>query len=206
MTKPARDTGNKAVPSLTARLEGAIVVLEPLADEHADGLWEAAQAPEIWRWLSHLDRRERFEEWLASALRANREGREGVFAIREMAGGALIGSSRYLNVRPADRVVEIGWTWFNPSVWGRGANVETKLLMLSHAFEGLGCLRVEFKTDARNERSRAAIAAIPAQFEGILRKHKIQPDVGVRDSAYYSVIDDEWPEVRARLRRRLARG
>ncbi|HXS47482.1 MAG TPA: GNAT family protein, partial [Solirubrobacterales bacterium] len=85
-----------------------------------------------------------------------------------------------------------------------GANVEAKLLMLEHAFETLGCLRVEFKTDARNERSRAALAALPAQFEGIMRKHMTVPDVGVRDSAYFSIVDDEWPEVRANLRRRLA--
>jgi len=103
-------------------------------------------------------------------------------------------------------VVEIGWTWLNPSAWRSGANVEAKLLMMRHAFETLGCVRVEFKTDARNERSRAALAALPARFEGILRNHMIVPDVGRRDSAYYSVIDSEWPEVRANLERRLAQG
>ena len=127
-----------------------------------------------------------------------------MFATRDLHSGRVVGSSRYLNVRPSDRVVEIGWTWLNPAVWRSGVNVEAKLLMLGHAFKALGCVRVEFKTDARNERSRAAIAAIPAQFEGILRKHMIQPDVGVRDSAYFSVIDDEWPGVRANLERRLA--
>jgi RimJ/RimL family protein N-acetyltransferase len=137
------------------------------------------------------------------SLDATAEGREGVFAIRERAGGELVGSSRYLNVRPADRVVEVGWTWLNPSVWRTGVNVETKLLLLGHAFETLDCVRVELKTDARNERSRAAMAALPAQFEGILRKHMIVPDVGQRDSACFSVIDDEWPAVRANLRRRL---
>ncbi len=117
----------------------------------------------------------------------------------------LIGSSRYLNVRRPDRVVEVGWTWLTPSAWRTGANVEAKLLMLGHAFETLGCVRVEFKTDSRNERSRAAIAALPAQFEGVMRNHMIVPDVGRRDSAYYSVIDAEWPQVRANLERRLAR-
>jgi RimJ/RimL family protein N-acetyltransferase len=115
----------------------------------------------------------------------------------------VVGSSRYLNVRPHDRVVEIGWTWLNPAAWRTGANVEAKLLMLEHAFEGLGCVRVEFKTDARNERSRAALEAIPAQFEGVLRNHMIVPDVGQRDSAYFSVIEQEWPAVRDNLRRRL---
>lgn len=93
--------------------------------------------------------------------------------------------------------------WLNPEAWRTGINVEAKLLMLGHAFETLECVRVELKTDARNERSRAAMAALPAQFEGVLRKHMIVPDVGVRDSAYFSVIDEEWPEVRANLERRL---
>jgi RimJ/RimL family protein N-acetyltransferase len=106
-------------------------------------------------------------------------------------------------VRRYDRVVEVGWTWFNPSVWRAGLNIETKLLMFTNAFETLGCVRVELKTDARNERSRGAMARLPARFEGIMRKHMIVPDVGQRDSAYYSVIDDDWPVVRDSLRARL---
>jgi RimJ/RimL family protein N-acetyltransferase len=137
-------------------------------------------------------------------MESAREGGEGPFATRLRSGGEAVGSSRYLNVRPQDRVVEIGWTWLNPSAWRTGANVEAKLLMLAHAFETLECVRVEFKTDARNERSRAALAAIPARFEGVLRNHMIVPDVGQRDSAYYSVIDGEWPAVRDNLRQRLA--
>jgi N-acetyltransferase len=192
------------VENLAIRLEGELVVLEPLEESHAEELWGAAQAPEIWAWLAHIgSRREYFQEWLEMSLAAAAAGRGGVFATRERRGGTLVGSTRYLNVRPADRVVEIGWTWLNPAVWGSGVNVEAKLLMLEHAFETLGCIRVELKTDARNERSRTAIAALPAQFEGILRKHMIVPDVGVRDTAYFSVIDDEWAEVRANLRGRL---
>jgi RimJ/RimL family protein N-acetyltransferase len=195
------------VENLATRLEGEVVVLEPLGEEHADGLWQAAQAPEIWQWLAHIgSSREYFDRWMAISLEAAREGREGVFATRRRADGDLVGSSRYLNVRPADRVVEIGWTWLNPSAWRSGVNVEAKLLMLEHAFERLGCVRVELKTDARNERSRAAMEALPAQFEGILRRHMIVPDVGVRDSAYFSVIDEEWPGVRSKLERRLSRG
>lgn len=191
--------------NLTARLEGSTVTLEPLGEEHAEELWQAAQAPEIWSWLAHVgDSREYFDRWLEMTLEAAAAGKEGPFATRLNDSGKVVGSSRYLNVRPADRVVEIGWTWLNPSTWGTGANTEAKLLMLEHAFETLDCLRVEFKTDARNERSRAALSALPAQFEGILRKHMTVPDVGVRDSAYFSVIDDEWPEVRANLQRRLA--
>jgi RimJ/RimL family protein N-acetyltransferase len=191
------------VENLAVRLEGEIIVLEPLEEAHTEELWLAAQAPEIWRWLANLANRQRFESWLELSLAAAAEGREGVFAIRARSG-EVVGSSRYLAVRPADRVVEIGWTWFNPSVWRTGVNVETKLLMLGHAFEALGCVRVELKTDARNERSRAAMEALPAQFEGVMRNHMIVPDVGLRDSAYFSVIDEEWPQVRANLERRLA--
>lgn len=192
--------------NLATRLEGQLVVLEPLQESHAEELWRAAQAPEIWAWLANIgEDRELFDYWMRLSLEAAAEGREGIFAIRRREGGEVVGSSRYLNLRPADRVVEIGWTWFNPSAWRTGANVETKLLLLGHAFDRLDCVRVELKTDARNERSRAAMIAIPAQFEGILRKHMIVPTVGVRDSAYYSVIDDEWPAVRANLERRLAR-
>lgn len=191
---------------LAVPLQGERVALEPLAPEHAEGLWEAAQAEEIWAWLTALNEsRERFDRWLEMSLAATREGREGVFAVRELGGGELVGSSRFMAVRPADRVVEIGWTWFDPRVWRSGVNTETKLLQMTHAFETLGCVRVELKTDARNERSRAAMAALPAQFEGVLRNHMIVPEIGQRDSAYYSVIESEWPEVRANLERRLAR-
>ncbi len=190
---------------LTTRLEGSIVVLEPLTEDHAEGLWEAAQADEIWSWLAPVGgSRESYDRWLQLTLDAARAGEEGPFTTCRREDGAIVGSSRYLNVRPQDRVVEIGWTWLNPKAWRTGANVEAKLLMLEHAFETLGCVRVEFKTDARNERSRTALAALPAQFEGVMRNHMIVPGVGQRDSAYYSVIDAEWPAVRDNLRRRLA--
>jgi N-acetyltransferase len=196
-----------AMEPLTTRLEGSIVVLEPLEQSHAEELWEAAQAPEVWKWLADIGgSRELFEYWLELTLDAAETGAEGPFTTRLRSSGAVVGSSRYLNVRPPDRALEIGWTWLNPSAWRTGANVEAKLLMLEHAFGTLDCVRVEFKTDARNERSRAALAALPAQFEGVLRKHMIVPTVGQRDSAYYSVIDSEWPEVRDNLRRRLERG
>ena len=189
---------------LTRRLERELVVLEPLRESDAEDLWQAAQAPEIWTWLVDLGaNRALFDEWLRLSLEASAAGREGVFVVRRREDGAAVGSSRYLNVRPADRVVEIGWTWFNPSVWKTGVNVETKLLMFTRAFETLGCVRVELKTDARNERSRGAMVRLPARFEGIMRKHQITPDVGQRDSAYYSVIDDEWPTVREALESRL---
>jgi N-acetyltransferase len=191
---------------LSAPLQGSIVELEPLTEEHTEELWEAAQAPEIWTWLAHLgESREKFDHWIEISLEAARAGAEGPFATRLRSSGRLVGSSRYLNVRPPDRVVEIGWTWLNPAAWRTGANLEAKLLMLEHAFDQLDCVRVEFKTDSRNERSRNALAGLPAQFEGVLRNHMIVPDVGQRDSAYFSVIAEEWPTVEANLRRRLAR-
>lgn len=192
---------------LAVPLEGSLAALEPLDTAHAEELWRAAQAPAIWQWLAHIgSSREYFDRWFEMSLAAHHEGREGVFAIRDRRREEIVGSTRYLAVRPADRALEIGWTWLNPVAWRSGINLEVKLLLLAHAFDDLGCVRVEFKTDARNERSRAALAAIPAQFEGILRNHMIVPDVGLRDSAYYSVIDSEWPEVRANLERRLLEG
>jgi RimJ/RimL family protein N-acetyltransferase len=194
------------VPRLAIPLEGELVGLEPIEAGHAEELWRAAQAPEIWRWLVDVSAdRGLFEQWLEQSVTATEEDREGVFATRELRGGSVVGSTRFLNVRRPDRVVEIGWTWLNPSAWRSGANLEAKLLMMGHAFDALECQRVELKTDARNELSRRAMEAIPAQFEGIMRKHMTMPGIGVRDSAYYSVIDDEWPAVRVNLERRLGR-
>jgi N-acetyltransferase len=192
---------------LTVPLEGGLVALEPLEQAHAGELWMAAQAPEIWQWLAKVgSSREHFDRWMDLSLAAHREGREGVFATRDLRSGSLVGSTRYMALRPLDRALEIGWTWLNPAAWRRGINVEQKLLLLGHAFDELGCVRVELKTDARNERSRAAMAALPARFEGIHRKHMIVRGVGQRDSAFFSVIDSEWPAVRANLEGRLRPG
>jgi N-acetyltransferase len=189
----------------SVRLEGRLVVVEPLTPEHEDDLWEAAQDPEVWRWLpSHAAAdRETFHGWLEDALARRDAGLDLPFAIVDRASGKAIGSTRYLALRPEHRGIEIGWTWNARSAWGSGANAEAKLLLLRHAFETLGCMRVEFKTDALNERSRAALEALPARFEGIFRKHMLVRDGAVRDSAYYAITDDEWPAVRANLERRL---
>ncbi len=116
-----------------------------------------------------------------------------------------LGSTRFLALRPEQRSIEIGWTWLASEAWGTGVNVEAKLLMLEHAFERLGCRRVELKTDALNERSRAAMEALPARFEGVHRQHMLVRGGENRDSAWYSVLDSEWAEVRANLLRRLGR-
>jgi RimJ/RimL family protein N-acetyltransferase len=186
-------------------LEGEVVRLEPLARRHERGLFEAAGDARIWRWMPYDASKspEDFHAWLEEALAASEAGTEGAFATVEASTGKPIGSTRYLALRPEHGVLEIGWTWLAPAYWRTGANVEAKLLMLEHAFEDLGCLRVEFKTDSLNERSRAAIAALPAQYEGVFRKHMLVRGGERRDSAYYSIIDDEWPEVRDELGRRL---
>ncbi len=179
---------------LPDRLEGRIVVLEALRPEHADGLREAGADASIWRWMRVGD----VDTWLRSML----AGPDHAFAILQ--DGAPVGSSSYMSLGPEHRRLEIGNTWMNPSTWGTGANVEAKYLLMRHAFEELGCLRVEFKTDAKNERARAALAALPARFEGIHRKHMLVRDGDRRDSAWYAVIDDDWPEVKAALEHRLA--
>lgn len=192
--------------NLSTVLEGRIVRLEPLGWRHEEGLFEAAREPGIWRWLPQDPSRDRavFRGWLEDAIAASRAGREAAFATVDARTGEPIGGTRYLALRPEHKGLEIGWTWLAPSAWRTGANVEAKLLMLDHAFGPLDCMRVEFKTDARNERSRGALAALPARFEGIFRKHRLLLEgQEIRDSAYYSVIDDEWPEVRANLLRRL---
>ena len=139
----------------------------------------------------------------ARAGTARRE--EFAFATIDVRSGRPVGSTRYLALRPADRGLEIGSTWLAPTMWRTGANVEAKLLQLQYAFETLGCLRVELKTHAANARSRGAMERLGATFEGVHRKHRILPGLGVRDTAWYSVIDDEWPAVRAGLRSRLSR-
>jgi N-acetyltransferase len=190
-------------PDQTRPLEGRLVVLEPLAAQHQRPLREAAQDAEIWR-FGLADFGTHFDRWWELAVSAKRDGSEIPFATVERATGRAVGSSRFLTLRPEHRGVEIGWTWVVRDLWGSGVNVEAKLLMLEHAFERLGCGRVEFKTEATNERSRAALAALPAQFEGILRHHLVVRGGEWRDSAYYSVLEEDWPEVRAALERRLA--
>ncbi|CAA9447516.1 hypothetical protein AVDCRST_MAG82-3467 [uncultured Rubrobacteraceae bacterium] len=191
--------------NLASVLEGEIVRLEPLARRHEKGLFEAAQDRRIWRWMpcDASESGERFHAWLEEALAASSAGTEVAFATVDAGTVEPVGSTRYLALRPEHRGLEIGWTWLAPAHWRTGANVEAKLLMLEHAFERLGCVRVEFKTDSRNEISRAALAALPAQFEGIFRKHMLVRGGERRDSAYYSIIDDEWPEVRENLGRRI---
>jgi RimJ/RimL family protein N-acetyltransferase len=186
------------------RLGGRIVRLEPLAREHEKGLWLASRDPRTWRWLSVVQpqTRDEWSDWMQQALDAARAGDE--IPLVTISHEEVVGSTRFLALKPEHRSIEIGWTWLHPTAWGTGANTEAKLLQLEHAFETLGCRRVEFKTDALNERSRAALEGIGATFEGIHRRHMLVRDGESRDSAWYSVLGSEWPAVRAHLERRLA--
>jgi RimJ/RimL family protein N-acetyltransferase len=190
---------------LARRLEGRIIVLEPLVEAHEEELFAAAQDPDVWRWMSYnaVESAETFHGWFDDALRATRAGDEAVFVVRSKESGNVIGSTRYMTLRPEHRGLEIGWSWLVPSAWGSGANAEAKFLLLQHAFDELGCIRVEFKTDARNERARVALEAIPARFEGIFRSHMLVRGGERRNSAFYSVTDDDWPVVRTLLERRI---
>ena len=176
-------------------LEGAHVRLEPLEERHADALWAIADDPRIWRWMRYRgnESRDEFDRWWSSVD----------MGFAHYFDGELVGHTSFLNDRPEDRVVEIGNTWVDPRAWGTGANTEAKYLLLRHAFEDEGYHRVEFKTDAANERSRPALANLPAEFEGVFRKHMLVQGGKRRDSAWYAVIDDDWAAVKANLEARL---
>jgi RimJ/RimL family protein N-acetyltransferase len=170
--------------------------VEPLAEGHRAGLRAAVEAgPEILRYMAYPGA---FDRWFDEALASEEDI---PFAV--VVDGSEVGSTRFLNVVPEHRRVEIGWTWLRRSMWGTGVNVETKLLLLEHAFERCGAQRVEFKTDARNLRTRGALLALGASFEGVFRKHMVLPS-GPRDSAWYAIVDDDWPEVKARQLRRIS--
>ena len=187
-------------------LEGRRVRLEPLALDHVPRLAEVALDPAIWQWtIARPTTVAELRSWAESAIAGRDAGTEFPFTTIDAATGRPIGSSRFMNIALEHRRVEIGWTWVAPAWQRTGANREAKLLMLGHAFEALGCRRVEFKTDSLNEPSRTALLGIGAQFEGIFRNHMVMPDGRMRHSAYYSVIDEEWPAVKARLEQSLAR-
>jgi RimJ/RimL family protein N-acetyltransferase len=176
--------------------EGRVVRLEPIAEQHREGLREAAERePEIHRYTNMYTFG--FDGWFDLAV-----GSETEVPFVVLIDGREVGSSRYLNIVPEHRRAEIGWTWLERPQWGTGANLETKYLLLENAFERSGMMRVEFKTDARNERVRGALLGIGATFEGIFRKHMILPDA-IRDSAWYAITDDEWPAAKIRLEAKI---
>jgi N-acetyltransferase len=181
-------------------LEGRLVRLEPLSRAHLDGLAEVALDPVIWQWtIARPTDRATLGTWLDAALANAAAGTEVPFATIERASGKPVGSTRFMSIVPEHRRLEIGWTWLGRASQLSGANREAKLLKMTHAFEQLGANRVEFKTDSLNEPARRALIGIGSTFEGIFRNHMVMPGGRLRHSAYYSVVAEEWPEVRARL-------
>lgn len=196
----------KDLPSLAPLiLEGEHVRLEPLSLAHLDALCEVGLDEMIWKWYTHT-MRSRYEMavYIRAALDGQARGEMLPFATVARAGDAVVGSTRFMNIDLPNRRMEIGSTWIAPP-WQRTAiNTEAKLLMLGYAFETIGCHRVELKTDALNEPSRRAIRRLGAKEEGVLRKHMVTASGRLRDSVYYSITDDEWPDVQSLLVARLA--
>jgi RimJ/RimL family protein N-acetyltransferase len=187
-------------------LRGKTVRLEPLRIEHVGPLAHVGLDPSLWRWIpTQVATADDMRTYVLTALDEQRRGVSVPFATIDQISGQVIGSTRYANIEPAHRRLEIGWTWITPSFQRTAANTEAKLLQLTHAFETLGAQRVELKTDALNERSREAILRIGAVEEGTFRKHMIMSTGRTRDTVYFSIIDTEWPAVKANLRARLER-
>ena len=205
VTRPPR---SRSWTSVRSSLEGRLVRLEPLAARHVEALVEPRPTRRSGRWTVEAnDTPELVRAHLERAIDGRaRTGPSVAFATVERATGAPVGCTRFLSIDRVNRHLEIGWTWLSPRLQGRGYNDEAKLLQLTHAFERLGCHRVEFKTDSLNERSRGALAGIGATFEGIFRNHMIMPGGRLRHSAWYSVIDEEWPRVKAHLEARGLEG
>lgn len=182
-------------------LVGKIVRLEPLQAQHADDLFLAGQEREMWLYMSSNPcvSRETMQQWITETLLLQQAGECLPFAIIDLATERAIGSTRYLNIVPKDYGVEIGWTWLDPAVRRSGVNTECKYLLLQHAFDKLGAIRVQLKTDSRNLRSQTAIERIGAIKEGVLRNHMIMADGYRRHTVYYSILDSEWPSVKAGL-------
>ena len=189
-------------------LEGMGVRLEPLELRHAKDLLEAGRDASVWRFRpgEPFETLDDVRRWIDTANAAMREGREIAFAIVRLPDGAAVGSTRYIDLRRADRALEIGSTWLGPAVQRTGINTECKYLLLRHAFEDLGAVRVQLKTDVRNERSQRAIARIGAVREGVLRRHLTLGDGFVRDTVMFSITDAEWPATKERLEAMLRRG
>jgi RimJ/RimL family protein N-acetyltransferase len=195
------------ISSLPFTLEGSVVRLEPLRRDHETLFWEVAKndLEDIFRWIPYSVRApEDFRKLVDKGFEEQKRGESIVFATVESSSGKTIGSTRFMNIDRVNRRVEIGSTWIAPAWQRTGVNTEAKYLMLRHAFEAWRCFRVELKTDALNEKSRNAILRLGAKEEGTLRRHVLTWTGRVRDSVYFSILDSEWPEVKARLEQRMA--
>lgn len=180
--------------------------LEPLADAHLEALERHGDDADLWKYMKYArpDPREAVRAWSVAVRAMTAKGDGLAWAVVNAASGEAVGGTTYLDVAPADKRLEIGNTWLGKAVWRTAINTEAKLLLLRHAFEELGCNRVQLKTDGRNERSQAAIARLGAVREGVLRAHMVMPDGWLRDTVMFSILAPEWPAVRARLTARGA--
>lgn len=188
------------------RLVGDRIELISLQAEHADKLFEIGSDPGIWRYFPRrVTSRDEMAAWVADALRRRDAGIDLPFVIQDSLQNRIIGETRLIDYVPQHRQIEIAWTWFAPGVWGQGYGTESKLLLLRYSFEELNVIRVLITTHSGNIRARRHLERLGATLEGVLRRHRIMPDGEVRDSAYYSVIADEWPAVERRINALLSK-
>jgi len=184
-------------------LQGETVKLLPIIDEHLEGLWEAAKPEEIWTYMAGKVRSfEEMEQMIITAIKEREKGTQYPFVVLNN-DDRIIGSTRFLDISPQNKSAEIGWTWYIPEVWRTRVNTECKYLLLKHAFENWDLRRVQLKTDYRNIRSQEAIARIGAKWEGTLRKDRVISDGFVRDTVFFSILHDEWPDVKCNLLSKL---
>ena len=188
-------------------LTGRVVRLEPLSEAHVPDLAIAGRDENIWRFMlyGNIQTEAQMRAWVQDILSRQARSTDLPFAVILLDNGHAIGATRYLDIRRPDRGLEIGGTWYAPAYQHTSVNTECKYMLLKHAFEDLGCVRVQFKTDLRNERSQRAIERLGAVKEGILRNHMITPEGYLRSSVYYSILDSEWPAVKTRLDEKLER-
>lgn len=187
-------------------LRGRHAILEPLTLAHEDAIRRAASDGELWKlWYTSVPAPERTRAWLDTALDMREQLGAMPFAVRDAASGEVVGSTRYFNVDQANRRLEIGHTWYAKRAQRTGVNTECKLMLLTHAFESLGCIAVEFRTHWFNFASRKAIAGLGAKQDGVLRNHQLLPDGSRRDTVVFSIVDGEWLAVKRHLQARLSR-
>ncbi len=188
-------------------LTGRFVRLEPLSEEHVPGLTAVGIEEDIWRYMPYgqMHNEEDIRGWVRHMLALQARGTDLPFAVIDLGSSCVAGATRYLEIRPEHRGLEIGGTWYGAAYRRTRINTESKYLLFEHAFERLKCIRVQIKTDARNVRSQHAIERLGAVREGMLRNHMILPDGHVRHSIYYSIVDTEWPAAKARLQEMLAK-
>lgn len=188
---------------IAAGLEGNRSLLVPLEAKHIDGLYEYGKDESLWTHYTFREMRtyEKFREFIMYSVDTMQTGNEFTFCIIDKQSNKPVGTTSFLDIQPASRSLEIGRTWLGKNLHGSGFNVENKYLLLKHCFETMGLIRVFFKTDSNNIRSQKAMEKIGAKFEGILRNHMIREDGTLRHSAYYSIINDEWEEVKEHLKK-----